>query len=126
MKLNKQAAAIFDVDETLIGLKSMFSFLAFLKQHYPLALGEDFHIKEESLSKVLKSGLAREELNRLYYTLFQDLSEPFIKQAGNDWFEYHANGEQFLVEPVCAQLKEHQKAGYATVSYTHLTLPTKA
>lgn len=113
MRYKNNVAAFFDVDDTLINVKSMFSFLGFLKRNYALSLCNNFYTTDETLSEVLKSELARIEINRLYYTLFQGLTVSFIERVGREWFDYHVKQDNFFIEPTNSYLKEHQKDGYS-------------
>ncbi|OWJ97798.1 hypothetical protein B6S59_02260 [Pseudomonas sp. A46] len=114
--------AFFDVDETLITLKSMFDFFPFwcerqkspeLRQRFDAAFAE---AREEARS--------REHLNRLYYGFFQLESMSALEAAGREWFESRFCGLRSpYIEQVVAQLKAHQKAGEVPVLVSGSMLP---
>ena len=64
----QQAAAFFDVDETLINIKSMFDFFDFWckENNEPIKL----HKYMANFQSEVKKGIPREHLNREYYRQF--------------------------------------------------------
>lgn len=100
--------AFFDVDETLITIKSMFSFLDFhlaSPDHYRRAAG--------TLTELAAAGVPREETNRIYYGNYSGRREADVAESGRRWFEQHmATGRLFHSE-VVRQLRRHQAEGAA-------------
>jgi HAD superfamily hydrolase (TIGR01490 family) len=103
-------AAFFDVDETLIGVKSMFGFL-------------EFHLREQGeppatydrlaaeLHEMAAAGRPREDVNRRYYTFYAGQSAQRLRRSGRDWFaEELAGGRLFLPGPT-ARLTGHLDGG---------------
>ncbi|MEV0249335.1 HAD-IB family hydrolase [Nocardia sp. NPDC050712] len=99
--------AFFDVDETLITVKSTFSFLRFW-----LAENGDDGAKYAEITGDIKQraaeGEAREEINRQYYRAYRGVTQAELYQAGQRWFaEFSAGGTAFYVDVVEA-LRAHQ------------------
>lgn len=114
--------AFFDVDETLIALKSMFDFFPFWCDRQMLPeLRQRF---DAAFAEARFEGQSREQLNRLYYGFFQMVPLLTLKAAGQEWFE-----ERFCRhrppynEHVVAELKAHQKAGETPVFVSGSMLP---
>lgn len=99
--------AFFDVDETLIKVKSMFAFLA---DYLDPA---DYRRAEGRLKALAAAGVPRESTNREYYRLFagHDVSE--ISRRGRAWFEREAP-DLFRAE-VLDRLRDYQRGGAAVV-----------
>jgi HAD superfamily hydrolase (TIGR01490 family) len=92
--------AIFDVDETLIAFKSMFSFAEYLVDHgYPDMIA--------GFKKVWAVAAieGRRAANSAYYRLFAAWEEDTLKQAGQEWFARESIGSQFWNTAVVDQLR---------------------
>ncbi|MCO6058337.1 HAD-IB family hydrolase [Pseudomonas sp. MOB-449] len=114
--------AFFDVDETLISLKSMFDFFPFWcnRQKTP-ELRKRF---DKAFAEARSEGQSREQLNRLYYRFFQLVPMRTLKDAGREWFEDRFCGRRPpYVERVVAQLKAHQRLGDTPVFVSGSMLP---
>jgi len=107
---NSGRAAFFDVDETLIGLKSMFDFLEFYLEQQ----GEPpstYHRLTAELHRMAASGSPRQEVNRHYYRFYAGHSAQRLARSGRDWFDRRlAAGGLFTAEPT-ARLKWHLRGG---------------
>ncbi|MFZ6047783.1 HAD family hydrolase [Pseudomonas sp. CR3202] len=119
---SRKCFAFFDVDETIISLKSMFDF-------FPFWCGRKNDQKlcrrfQAAFAQARAEGLSREELNRLYYRFFHGVSLQVLEVAGREWFE-----DRFCVsrppyiEHVVAQLKVHQRSGDIPVFVSGSMLP---
>ncbi|MGW6565997.1 HAD family hydrolase [Streptomyces sp. NPDC054975] len=104
------AAAFFDVDETLVRVKSMFSFLRF----HLARRGEPdgtFERLTAGLHRDAARGVPREEINRRYYRLYAGERQTDLAEAGRAWFDaLLTNGDVFLPETV-DRLERHRKHG---------------
>lgn len=103
-------AAFFDVDETLITVKSMFHFLEFYlgEQGEPPAT---YRRLTAELHQMAASGRPRQEVNRRYYGFFAGQGEQRLARSGREWFDRQlAAGGLFLPEPT-ARLAGHLRAG---------------
>lgn len=86
----KKIYAFFDVDETIVKFKTMFSFqeyyyLNFAK--YSKLFGRLYsYIFYKKYNRHIKQGKPREFINRFYYETFKGRSEESIKLAAKQWF----------------------------------------
>lgn len=105
--------AFFDVDETLIGLKSMFSFRAFFHRQ---SLGPELgRLAEDEaqlgLLELLTKGASRLEVNRQFYRALQGRSQAAVCASARDWYANHRQLPGFFVQPVLDRLRAHQAQG---------------
>jgi len=107
--------AVFDVDETLIRCKSMFSFLEF-------AFTETMGAAEgrRTLSLVLdelreaRIKLPREAVNRQFYRALAGWNLCDLEKLAFDWFNGHRKHDLYFPETL-ARLRWHQSQGHKTV-----------
>ncbi|MBB5119740.1 hypothetical protein AF335_12425 [Streptomyces eurocidicus] len=106
--------AFFDVDETLITLKSMFDFYDFFLD----SLGHSAEEKER-LSRdardLLTPGLPREQGNRLFYRRFAGYAVDQVAETGRRWFDHHRARGGLFHDDVLAALRAHRADGVETV-----------
>ncbi len=104
------SAAFFDVDETLIRTKSMFSFFRF----HLARRGEPDGTYERligPLHDAAAQGTPRTEINRRYYRLYAGQKAAELADAGRAWFnEQLASGDIFIPE-TAARLTRHRERG---------------
>ncbi|MFJ4105614.1 HAD family hydrolase [Amycolatopsis japonica] len=92
-------AAFFDVDETLLAVKTMF---AFWRYWHERSGGGPDHATAE-LRRLAATGLPREVLNRRYYRRFQGVSSKDLMAGGLEWYrEFSAGPAPFVTEGVAA------------------------
>lgn len=104
------AVAFFDVDDTLVADKTIFSFLA----HYFAATGrhpDDYSRARNELRCMTDAGVPREAVNRAYYRIYAGTTAPELVRHGTCWFADQMAGGEFFHPPVLAALREHVKAG---------------
>lgn len=78
----RRRIAFFDVDETLITVKSMFRFLEF-----HVDSPERYRQAADLLHRLAAAGVSREETNRIYYGNFAGQLESEVAASGRRWFE---------------------------------------
>ncbi|WP_327695940.1 HAD family hydrolase [Streptomyces sp. NBC_00459] len=106
--------AFFDVDETLITVKSMFRFLEF---HYrerglpPSAYEE----AADTLRRRSAAGVSRLVTNREYYRLYAGRSRDELFAHGRAWFDAELAGGTLLHPPVVSALRRHREQGASIV-----------
>ncbi len=102
--------AFFDVDETLISVKSMFDFY----DYFLVAAGHTEAERRELTARataLLGPGVPRLRANQLFYQRFADYKVAEVADIGQAWFaDRLARGELFHVE-VLAALRAHKAAG---------------
>jgi HAD superfamily hydrolase (TIGR01490 family) len=103
-------AAFFDVDETLITVKSMFRFLEFhlAQRGMPPAVYERVR---DDLAELAARGRTRQFTNRAYYRVYANQRAAQITAQARAWFATElANGGLF-VDGVLSALRGHTAAG---------------
>ncbi len=103
-------AAFFDVDETLITVKSMFEFL----RHWRAEHGDDgsgYRAEFEAIGALARAGAPREDVNREYFRLYRGAPATELAASGRRWFEsFAAGGDGFYLDAVRA-LHHHRERG---------------
>ncbi|WP_405655839.1 HAD family hydrolase [Streptomyces sp. RK9] len=110
----RSRAAFFDVDETLISVKSMFRFLA----HHFAAIGRPPSAYDELIAELralAAEGAGRAEVMRAYYRVYAGQRAADLSAQGRAWFRREQSaGELFL--PACVEaFQEHLRRGDLTV-----------
>lgn len=106
--------AFFDVDDTLISVKSMLSFQDFwYEQTGDLAGGAAYR---EDLRLHLHPGASWEFLNRLYYRHFAGRVPEQVDAMGRKWLAWTRSQQPAFYHPrPLAELRSHQRAGREVV-----------
>ena len=105
-----EVAGFFDVDETVIADKSMFTFL----RYYLAAQGESEGTYERlagELHRAAANGTPREQINRRYYRLYAGRSAAELSAIGESWFAARTAEGDFFHEPVLAALAVQRDRG---------------
>jgi HAD superfamily hydrolase (TIGR01490 family) len=103
-------AIFFDVDETLITVKSMFSFLEFYLDRRDAPPGT-YRRRLADLNALAQSGASRSEVNREYYAAYAGERAADLVILGREWFAAQvALGGLFHPVPL-AELTEGRQAG---------------
>jgi HAD superfamily hydrolase (TIGR01490 family) len=110
---DRPTVAFFDVDETLITVKSMFDFLRF----WLARRGDDgtsFQRAAGRLHAIAAQGRPRSDVNRAYYQLFAGVPYASLREAGELWYaDYRRRPDAFVAATVAA-LARHREAGDTT------------
>ncbi|HML83233.1 MAG TPA: HAD-IB family hydrolase [Thiomonas arsenitoxydans] len=105
--------AFFDVDETLIAGKSMFSFLRlfYLRRYgnFGKYMYAFFMLRVKWL---VKFGASREAINSTYYSVFRGVDVLQLTNAGLYWYEQQIKKGGFYVEDVIGELKQLKQDGF--------------
>lgn len=107
------AGAFFDVDETLVRVKSMFHFLEF----YLRERGEPEGTYEKLIAEIraaAEQGASRQEINRSYYRLYAGERAERVAAGGRAWFAHHVEQDLFIPETL-AELRQAQARDEAVV-----------
>lgn len=111
-----RVAAFFDVDETLIAVKSMFDFLD-LYLDSPVS-GHDPGLAAraaEFRTIARDERVPREEVNRAYYRVYAGERADALAELGRTWFRRRRRRPGFVLAPVVATLVRHRLAGHRIV-----------
>ncbi|OLT22010.1 hypothetical protein BJF78_33520 [Pseudonocardia sp. CNS-139] len=108
--------AFFDVDETLLSVKTMFDFLAFHLARAPIGDDADrarrlARFREAAADK----GVPREEVNRIYYEIYAGERADDLAALGRVWFGLRRREPGFVHSRVLATLVRHRLAGHTIV-----------
>ncbi|MQA21145.1 HAD family hydrolase [Rugamonas rivuli] len=107
------AIAFFDVDETLIAMKSMFSFLRVFLARVEDPTHGSYNRIMATIDKQISLGATREDINRYYYSLFCGHSQAVVRRHAQEFFD--AMTVPYQVD-VVRRLKAHQAAGDEVVA----------
>jgi HAD superfamily hydrolase (TIGR01490 family) len=99
--------AFFDVDETLVSVRTLESFLLYYLKRVPLMVSLQ-HLGELR-QQVLH--LSRAEFNRRYFRIWAGQREADVLTAGRDWFAQASEQPGFYRPNVLERLRKHQDAG---------------
>lgn len=107
--------AFFDVDDTLIQIKSMFDFF----EYWALTvLDKPILVNKftDRFSSLRSDGASRETLNREYYRFFAGVSPAHLMEAGEAWAnERLKDPDRFFIPSTTSELKRLHKQGIAPV-----------
>lgn len=100
--------AFFDVDDTIISVKSMFSFQSFWYDRFDASSKPNY----EKKMKELRASVPREVFNREYYRFFAGREVSAVEKCGRDWFQQELKRtSEFFYKNTVRILKDHQAAG---------------
>ncbi|WP_111977029.1 HAD family hydrolase [Algibacillus agarilyticus] len=116
-------AAFFDVDDTLINIKTMFSFLNYLKTHDPWAQTVSFNHFDNQLSELMTNGTRREDVNRFYYKMLKGMPVADLEMKASEWFKFILLNHRVLNEQVVSHLNSHQNLNHDVVFVSGSCLP---
>jgi len=106
--------AFFDVDDTVISTKSMFSFIKLYFEHYPNP--ELQHSFNHEMKQLLEGDTSWNIVNTQFYQYFKHFSVANIEAVCQLWFEKYAyNNDHFYHKNIVRQLKQHQETGVQCV-----------
>ena len=112
--LPKRSFAFFDVDDTLISVKSMLSFQEFWYRACNDSAGEARY--RNDLREHVHEHACWRFLNRLYYQHFAGRAELDVIRRGKEWFVWASEQQpDFYHVPVVEELRAHQRAGREVV-----------
>jgi len=109
-----ESVAFFDVDDTLISVKSMLSFQDFWYEQTGDAEGQNAYRRD--LEKHWHPDASWAFLNRLYYRHFAGRSEREVNELGVEWLaRARAESASFYHPRPLEELRAHQREGRAVV-----------
>jgi len=109
-----------DLDETLIRIKSMFSFHDFWFRHWLGEAGVQADGELDDINAILQSlsrrGVSREEVNRRYYEFFAGRRAVDVEACAERWFAQVRNNEpDFWLQQSCAEMNRLRALGHEPV-----------
>jgi HAD superfamily hydrolase (TIGR01490 family) len=104
--------AVFDVDETILSIKGLFSFAEYF---FTTRVGADGRVGGEPFAvwfdTLRRSGatLSREQVNRHFYRAFAGYDSALVRRSASEWFDrLLTSGDAILIEPVLTALQTHR------------------
>ncbi|MEX0731573.1 MAG: HAD-IB family hydrolase [Aquisalimonadaceae bacterium] len=109
-------AGFFDVDDTLISLKSMFRFQRYYFLHAAEHRGEDGNATYTAFEQALRNHPRRDDravLNRLFYQSFAGRQVDQTEQLAAEWFEWESRrlGDRLWIPETLSLLTELRTNG---------------
>lgn len=114
-------AAFFDIDETLIKMKSMFHFYHFWCQSRKIM--DEYQLFDSQFCSAREKGIPREELNRLYYRQFIGVDIEELYQMGELWFDTFLTSDESYISLTMEAYQRHKLHGDLTVFISGSMLP---
>lgn len=114
LKPTSSVYAFFDVDDTLLSVKSMLSFQDYWYERFNEPVERDLYYAD--LRMHIHSDASWEQLNRLYYKHFSGREVSAVEMCGREWFTHMRNKHSNFFHAVpLAELKRHQREGREVV-----------
>ncbi|WP_413730223.1 HAD-IB family hydrolase [Sodalis sp. RH22] len=117
----KLTAAFFDVDETLIKMKSMFHFYQYWSE------SRQWTSKHQQFTANFKNavaqGVTREELNKMYYREFAGVDIEDLYHMGEAWFNKYLSHNETYIACAVEALQQHKINGQVVVFISGSMLP---
>lgn len=108
---NETIYVFFDVDETVIKIKSMFDFLDFfVRKENKQSLWIRRKVFLFMMRVLVFFHFKRSVINRAYYYFFCKQDQESILEYGNQWFLSH-NDKNFFYQEIIKKIKNHQENG---------------
>ena len=110
-----------DVDETLISIKSMFSFHHYwFQQWLPIKHGSEHQREYEDINAIMRAlalrAIPRTELNRRYYEFYAGRDIVEVNACAQEWFaETSAEQPDFWLHQSCNEMRRLRSKGYEPV-----------
>ena len=102
--------AIFDFDETVVGFKTMFRFLAYADPGHAAVISE--------MQDMSARGMSRSTVNRYYYRRFAGITHLELANKANAWFEQERRHGLPLITWTCAEITRRRASGDRIVIVT--------
>jgi HAD superfamily hydrolase (TIGR01490 family) len=103
--------AFFDVDGTLISIKSMFSFLDYMVEELNIAGSPQVSDYRARLARMIAEEAPREDINRFYYSIYAGLDVELVEQLGRQWYGLVRNREGLFLSRMLEEIRWHQRQG---------------
>lgn len=108
-------SAFFDVDGTLISIKSMFSFLDYLAERLHISAASGLQAYRQTLQQMIAEDQPREAINRFYYSIYAGLDVAWVQQLGRDWYAAIRQRDGLFLGRMLDEIRWHQHQGASTV-----------
>jgi HAD superfamily hydrolase (TIGR01490 family) len=108
-------SAFFDVDGTLISIKSMFSFLDYMVDY--LSIAESTRVVEyrKTLARMIVEEQPREAINRFYYSIYEGIDVELVSNLGRAWYTQVRRDDGLFFARMRDEIRWHQRQGASIV-----------
>lgn len=103
--------AFFDVDGTVINIKSMFSFLEYYLGQVSNAGALKYSLYKLNTALAEKSGQPRERINEKYYEHFSQARMGDVMEVGKQWWKSISHFPNLFNHQIVEEIKHHQRKG---------------
>lgn len=108
-ELTSSWSAFFDVDGTIISIKSMFSFLDYMVHELKIEGAPRVQAYRRRLQRMMAEDCPREEINRYYYSIYQGLDVDLVQRLGRQWYAQVRTQEDLFLPRVLEEIRWHQR-----------------
>jgi HAD superfamily hydrolase (TIGR01490 family) len=110
--MSEYNVAFFDVDETVVSFKTMFSFLEFYLDN-----SDRFKNYMNNVRQQWVEGVDRTVINKEYYEQYNNESVSSVRNAVQSWLVMKKKelGDNFFLEPTLKLIRSYQKRGVNVV-----------
>lgn len=109
--MTNQYLVFFDVDGTLIRIKSMFSFLKYYSRYKSKINNFKYYFYLIKTFILQKLGVSRELINQQYYKNFANEKTHEVMALGERWWRYVSSSNDLYNDKVVRELIKHRKNG---------------
>lgn len=103
-----KTVAFFDVDNTIVNLTTLVSFMKFY--HHTIGNPDEYVRRYSILESMKFDGASRQKLNELYYKQFKGAAFSDMMNMGRRWFE-SLDHDTLFKTPVIKAINEHKQKG---------------
>lgn len=121
--MKQRYLAFFDVDGTLINVRSQISFLDFARAHWQWDSAPWFRTYHAELHHMIRSNTDYTHLNAFFYTAFKGLNVDAVAKLGAQWFNSLHGTPGFYNNGMLTVLRQHQEQGARIVFVTGSCTP---
>lgn len=123
MKVKK--VAFFDIDGTVINIKSMFSFLEFYWRHkHPEVANKFLENFNKHIELIFKNNGKREDVNKFYYQQFSGCDLQELEGIGETWWEQlEKNMTSLFNMTILSRLEQHKENNFEIVAVSGSMAP---
>jgi HAD superfamily hydrolase (TIGR01490 family) len=104
---DRRGVAFFDVDETLVSVRTLESFLLYYLRLVPSMISQER--LRDLAAQVVR--LDRAEFNRLYFSVWAGQPEDAVREAGRRWYAETSAEPGFYRPNLLERLRRHQADG---------------
>lgn len=119
--MKMRQTAFYDVDDTLINIKSMFHFYQFWAEENNLVNQKELF--DSQFSVVARKLVSREELNRSYYRFFKGVPLLSIEQSAERWFKKTFSDTEIFIGYTLRSVLAHRALGNNVVFVSGSMVP---